>query len=121
MGGLLGTHPGRVCIGSRQDQVWYVISSLGLFDVAGLGRVDPSFALGSPQFDRMTIRLHPDYYQGKEFVIETTNNSRTAVYAQRYRLNGQPLTELRIPFSVLTAGGRLEVEMGETPQDHYGE
>lgn len=109
--------------GQDEDQgqlgAWYVISSLGMFDVAGLGEINPDFALGSPQFDKVTIKLNPEYYKGKEFVIETRNNSKENVYAQKYLLNGKPVTDLSVPFSTVTAGGKLEVEMGSQPNDKY--
>lgn len=109
--------------GQDEDQgqlgAWYTIASLGLFDVAGLGNINPTFAVGSPQFDRITIQLNKDYYKGDRFVIETKDNSRTNVYAQEYRLNGEPLQGLKIPFHTITAGGKLEVQMGDTPKDVY--
>lgn len=109
--------------GQDEDQgqlgAWYVISSLGMFDVAGLGNIDPGFALGSPKFDKITIQLDKNYYKGDRFVIETQNNSKENKYAQQYKLNGQPLHELRIPFRTITEGGVLNVEMGDVPKDEY--
>lgn len=109
--------------GQDEDQgqlgAWYVISSLGLFDVKGLTDMNPSFALGSPLFDKITIQLNNTYYEGKEFVIEVRNNSSENGYVQQYRLNGKDLQETRIPFSAITSGGRLELEMGHTPKDDY--
>mgnify|MGYP002706929920 CR=1 FL=1 len=109
--------------GQDEDQgqlgAWYVISSMGIFDVVGLGEINPTFSLGSPQFDKITIKLNPDYYKGKQFVIETRNNSKENVYAQKYILNGKPVTDLAVPYSVVTAGGKLEVEMGSQPKDQY--
>ena len=92
---------------------------MGIFDVVGLGEINPTFSLGSPQFDKITIKLNPDYYKGKQFVIETRNNSKENVYAQKYILNGKPVTDLAVPYSVVTAGGKLEVEMGSQPKDQY--
>lgn len=107
--------------GQDEDQgqlgAWYVISSLGLFDVKGLTDSDPSFALGSPLFDKITIQLNDKYYKGKEFVIETRNNSRDNCYVQQYRLNGEVYPATRIPFETVVSGGRLEVEMGNQPND----
>lgn len=109
--------------GQDEDQgqlgAWYVIASLGLFDVKGLTDPQPSFALGSPLFDKITVRLHPGYYPGNEFVIETKGNRGENQYVQHYRLNGRPLAGTRIPFAAITAGGRLEMEMGNTPKDTY--
>ena len=110
--------------GQDEDQgqlgAWYVISSLGLFDIKGLTDPSPSFALGSPLFDKFTIRLSNRYYKGKEFVIETLNNSKENGYIQSMRLNGKPLTEPRIPFSEIVNGGHLTLDMGNQPKDRYG-
>lgn len=92
---------------------------MGIFDVAGLGNINPTFSLGSPQFEKITIKLDPTYYKGKEFVIETKNNSKENKYAQHYILNGEKVSGLRIPFHTVTSGGKLEVEMGNMPKDKY--
>ena len=109
--------------GQDEDQgqlgAWYVISSLGLFDMKGLTDQAPSFALGSPLFDKITIRLNDRYYKGKEFVIETRNNSKQNDYVQSMDLNGKPLTDTRIPFSEIVQGGHLVLEMGNQPKDRY--
>ncbi|WP_297900824.1 GH92 family glycosyl hydrolase [uncultured Parabacteroides sp.] len=110
--------------GQDEDQgqlgAWYVISSLGLFDMKGLTDQEPSFALGSPLFDKITIRLNDRYYKGKEFVIETRNNSKQNDYVRSMRLNGNPLMDTRIPFSEITRGGHLVLEMSNQPKDRYG-
>ncbi|MGN0228657.1 MAG: GH92 family glycosyl hydrolase [Muribaculaceae bacterium] len=109
--------------GQDEDQgqlgAWYVISSLGFFDVAGLANTTPSVSLGSTKFDKVTIKLNQKYYKGEEFVIEAKGNSDSTPYVQRYVLNGEPLKDLRIPFSAITNGGKLEVEMGAEPKDDY--
>ena len=109
--------------GQDEDQgqlgAWYVISSLGLFYMKGLTDQAPSFALGSPLFDKITIRLNDRYYKGKEFVIETRNNSKQNDYVQSMNLNGKPLTDTRIPFSEIIQGGHLVLEMGSQPKDRY--
>lgn len=109
--------------GQDEDQgqlgAWYVISSLGLFDVKGLTDVEPAFAVGSPLFDRVTIQLNNQYYKGKEFVIEANGNSAANGYVQQLQLNGKPLKELRIPFRTITEGGSLQMEMGSKAVDNY--
>lgn len=109
--------------GQDEDQgqlgAWYVISSLGLFDVKGLTDTEPSFALGSPQFDKVTIQLNKDYYEGDTFVIETTNNSKDNRYVDSYQLNGAPVKSLRIPFKEISKGGLLQMKMSGTPKDVY--
>ncbi|HYH55097.1 MAG TPA: GH92 family glycosyl hydrolase [Anseongella sp.] len=109
--------------GQDEDQgqlgAWYVISAMGLFDVKGLTETRPSFGLGSPLFDKVTIQLNPDYYEGKEFVIETRGNSRDNIYVQSFILNGKKLKAPFLPFESLTGGGRLVLQMGKQPRDAY--
>ena len=87
--------------------------------MAGLANEDAKFAIGSPQFDTVTIRLNPDYYPGGSFVIEAKDNSRTNRYVQRFILDGQPLHTPEISFHKVVKGGRLEVQMGSEPKDEY--
>lgn len=109
--------------GQDEDQgqlgAWYVISSMGLFDVKGLTDAEPSFALGSPLFDKITIQLNNQYYKGKEFVIEAKNNSKENCYVDQYLLNGKPVQSMRVPFSSITAGGCLELNMSNQAKDNY--
>ncbi len=107
--------------GQDEDQgqlgAWYVISSLGLFDVKGLSDAQPSMGLGSPVFDKMVIKLNPNYYTGKQIEITTVNNSKENVYAQSYTLDGKPYNQHFIPFSTLVKGAKLNVKMGNKPVD----
>lgn len=109
--------------GQDEDQgqlgAWYVIASMGLFDMKGLTATEPSFALGSPLFDKITIQLNNKYYKGKEFVIKTINNDNNHPYVQRFVLNGITLKSPRLLFSALSQGGTLEMEMGDIPKDNY--
>jgi predicted alpha-1,2-mannosidase len=109
--------------GQDEDQgqlgAWYVIASLGLFDVKGLTDTEPSFALGSTLFDKVTIKLNKKYYKGDEFVIKAANNNKQNLYVKQFRLNGKPCKDTRIPFSKIVSGGLLEVEMQDTPVDRY--
>ena len=85
---------------------------MGLFDVKGLAGTNPSFGLGAPLFDKITIRLNPKYYSGKEFTITTTGGTDTTHYVQQYLLNGRPLEGIHLPLSEIVKGGELEVRMG---------
>lgn len=109
--------------GQDEDQgqlgAWYVIASIGLFDVKGLTEPSPSFGLGSPLFDRVTIQLNNKYYPGKTFVIETIGNMPGHPYIKSITLNGQALHKPFLPFSSLVKGGKLVLRMGEVPVDRY--
>ena len=109
--------------GQDEDQgqlgAWYVMASMGLFDMKGLTDTVPSFALGSPLFDKITIQLSDKYYTGKEFVIKTKNNSAANPYVQRFLLNGKELHTPRLNFADVSKGGVLELDMGAEPKDNY--
>ena len=103
--------------GQDEDQgqlgAWYVMASMGLFDVMGLTSADPSFQLGSPLFDRITISLNPDYYPGKKFVIETSGNAAESYYVKSAELDGKPVDPVRIPFKDIISGGKLKVTLSK--------
>ena len=109
--------------GQDEDQgqlgAWFVQSSIGMFDVKGLTAQEPAFGLGSPLFNKITIRLNKDYYPGKQFVIQVKNNSKDNIYVQEYKLNGDVLNSTYLPFATFAKGGKLEVTMGNTPKDKY--
>jgi len=96
---------------------WYVISSIGLFDVTGLATTNPQFSIGSTLFDKVTIRLNKDYYSGDAFVIRTDNNSKKNCYIQNVSLDGKTFEGLHIPFKQVTSGGELNLQMGDIPKD----
>ena len=90
------------------------MSSIGLFDVKGLGDKDPSFQIGSPVFDRVTIRL-PEDIRPEPFVIEANGNSSDNIYIRSMKLNGRPLRTYVLPYRQLVKGGTLTLEMGSEP------
>lgn len=109
--------------GQDEDQgqlgAWYVLSSMGLFDVRGFAGQNPDMAVGSPKFDKITLRLSPKYHKGKEFVITTEGNSDSNVYVAEASIDGQKLSKLRLPLDRITAGGHLHLKMSSTPRDNY--
>lgn len=109
--------------GQDEDQgqlgAWYVLSSMGLFDVQGFAGQHPEMAVGSPKFDKITLRLSPKYHSGKEFVITTENNSDRNIYVAGASIDGKKMKELRLPLDRITAGGHLHLIMSDKPQDTY--
>jgi predicted alpha-1,2-mannosidase len=106
--------------GQDEDQgqlgAWYVMAGIGLFDVKGLTAIDPEMQVGSPLFDKISIQLNPDYYKGKQFVIETENNSKDNVYVQNIELNGEVQDSPFIKFQDIVNGGKLKLNMSGTPK-----
>lgn len=107
--------------GQDEDQgqlgAWYVMSAMGLFDVKGLTEINPAFQIGSPLFEKITIQLNNDYYQGKEFVIEAPKKSEDPIYLNSIILNGKSLNSVSIPFSEVVDGGKLVLELSNQPNE----
>ncbi|MFL9844546.1 GH92 family glycosyl hydrolase [Flavobacterium rhizosphaerae] len=104
--------------GQDEDQgqlgAWYVMSSIGLFDVKGLTDINPSFQLSSPLFDKVSIKL-PASTGRKPFTIEVSNNEKANVYLQDVSLNGKSLDKLSIGLSDVAKGGTLKMSVGAEP------
>ena len=98
---------------------WYVISSLRLFSVDGLTVNPATFCIGSPLFDSVKIHLNEKYYEGKDFVIVTLDNSNENSYVKEINLNGTTLHSPYLPFVDFTKGGLLTLSMGKEPVDKY--
>lgn len=109
--------------GQDEDQgqlgAWYVLAAIGLFDVTGLTDPDAKMGISSPLFDKVTISLNPNYYQGKEFVIKKKPGKAAGSYIEKIMLNNKIVHEPFIPLKAITAGGELELEMGNTAKDSY--
>ena len=103
-----------------QMGAWYVMSAIGLFEMDGGCAVRPIYELGSPIFDRVVLHLDPDYYKGRQFVIEARNNSPTNIYIQSATLDGKPLTKPWFYHSEVVDGGKLILEMGPKPNKAWG-
>jgi len=110
--------------GQDEDQgqlgAWYVMAALGLFDVQGHAAMNPTFQFGSPLFDKVTIKLDPKYYSGKELVIETKNNSNENRYIQSGSFNNEKVEKCWMDRKKLTDGGTLIFEMGAKPNTSWG-
>jgi predicted alpha-1,2-mannosidase len=109
--------------GQDEDQgqlgAWYVMAGIGLFDVKGLTDLKPAFGIGSPLFDKVTISLNNKYYSGKQFVIETENNSPENIYIGSMSVNGNALTKTFIPFAEVVNGGKMVIKLDSVPKDRY--
>ena len=100
-----------------QMSAWYILSAIGFHPVSP---VDGVYLIGSPIFDKVSIRLDPHYYQGGNFTVVTHNNSPKNCYVQSAKLNGQPLARAWIKHQEIVNGGRLEFVMGPTPNKAWG-
>ncbi len=93
-----------------QMSAWYVLSSLGLY------QVDPAggpFLIGSPAVRRAVL----DVGNGRTFEISAPGNSPEKIYVAGVRLNGRPYDKSWIDYADIVAGGTLEFEMSAGPTD----
>ena len=103
-----------------QMGAWYVMSAMGLFEMRGGADVHPTYELGSPIFDKVTIHLDQNYYPGGKFIIETSNNSSQNKYIQSASLNGKMLNKPWFYHDELVKGGTLKINMGPNPAYDWG-
>jgi predicted alpha-1,2-mannosidase len=111
--------PGGICGNDDCGQMsaWYVFTALGFYPV------DPAsgiYVLGSPLFDKATLKLDSKFAKGRAFTVVAKNNSTQNPYIQSAALNGQPITRSWISNDEITAGGKLVLTMGPTPNKSFG-
>lgn len=99
-----------------QMGAWFVMGSLGLFEMNGGTSPDLKIDITSPIVDKATIKLDKNYYDGEEFIIQTHNNSEENMYIQSIQLNGKTLQKNNISFKDIVKGGRLDIYLGPQPQ-----
>lgn len=99
---------------------YFVLMALGLFEMDGGCSLKPIYEIGSPLFRRAVIHLNANYFPGREFVIETRNNSKQNVYIQSATFNGERLDRPWIYHADVVKGDRLELLMGPSPNRAWG-
>lgn len=107
--------------GQDEDQgqlgSWYVLSAMGLFDVQGGACSEPTYQLGSPEFDEITVHLSKFNTKGGTFKIRAKGNSADAMYVQNATFNGKPLDRCWLYRDEVFNGGELVLQMGTEPSD----
>lgn len=87
-----------------QMSAWYVLSAMGFYQICpGV----PVFTLGSPRFDDMTVRLPG----GKKLHITAVGAEKGAWESESVTFNGKPITDARITYKQIMAGGELVFRM----------
>lgn len=97
-----------------------VLLKMGIFEMRGGAAIDPIYEIGSPIFDKITIKLDKAYYLADEFIIETKNNSSANRYIQSATLDGKPLNKSWFYHKELIDGGKLILQMGDKPNTDWG-
>ena len=92
---------------------FYVFSAMGFYPVSpGM----PAYNIGSPIFDRSTIKLD----NGKSFTVVARNNSWNNKYIQSAKLNGKAHDKPWFTHQDILNGGTLELLMGDRPNKTWG-
>jgi hypothetical protein len=96
-----------------QMSAWYVLSAMGFYPVTPGSNI---YAIGNPQFERVTLKLE----NGNEFIIEAANISDENKYIQTATLNGTVYPNCFINHQTIMDGGLLQFEMGNKPNKSWG-
>lgn len=116
---LLDTWFTDTTLGMPGDEDGGGMSAFVVFSMMGLYPVTPGvpiYNLTSPVFDRVTIKLH----NGKTFSIVCRDNSASDKYIQAIKFNGRPQTRVWLQHSDVIQGGKLELQMADTPNQTLG-
>jgi predicted alpha-1,2-mannosidase len=100
-----------------QISAWFVFAAFGFYPADPVSGV---YVLGSPLFDKITLHLNPKFANGRNFTVVARNNSPENCYIQSATLNGQPISRSWITRAEITAGGKLVLTMGPTPNKNFG-
>ncbi|MEN8156277.1 MAG: GH92 family glycosyl hydrolase [Bacteroidota bacterium] len=96
-----------------QTSAWYVFSAMGFYPVCpGSGQ----YVLGAPLFKKIELSLE----NNSTFIIEAPDNSSENIFIKHASLDHQEYTRNWIDHSALLKGGRLLLEMDNTPNMQRG-
>ena len=108
---FLGSEIGQGYPGDEDNgemSAWYLFSALGFYPLT-VGA--PMYAITTPLFDRVTVRLG----EGRQIIVETIGNAPENVYIQRLFVDGLQWNSPFISHKVLVAGCRIVAELGPEP------
>lgn len=112
---LYGAGPDGLCGDEDNGQMsaWYIFSALGFYPVCP---GESSYVIGSPKFSKATVHLP----NGKTFIVEAHNNSKSNRFIQSVKLNEKEYTKTWISHSAIVDGSKLEFVMGPEPNKKWG-
>jgi predicted alpha-1,2-mannosidase len=91
-----------------QTSAWYVFSALGFYPVCP---ASDEYILGSPLFKQAKIHFE----NGKIFEINAPSNNEKTRYIKKILYNGKEYSPNYLKYTTLLQGGKMQVEMSETP------
>jgi predicted alpha-1,2-mannosidase len=110
--GAYGTDAFGLCGNEDVGQMsaWYVLAAMGIHPI---NPGDNKYQITSPLFNKITLKLDKEYYNGNTFTIIAHNNSKDNIYIKSIKLNGKPHDRYWITHDEIISGGVLELEMGK--------
>jgi predicted alpha-1,2-mannosidase len=90
-----------------EESSWYILSSLGIYPMED---GSANWAIGSPQFTKMTVHRPTG-----DIVVNAANNSTKNVYVQSVKVDGKKQNSVSIDSSVFAHGGTIDFQMGAKP------
>ncbi len=99
---------------------YFVLLSMGLFEMDGGCSIKPYYNLSTPLFNKIIIHLNTKYYSGKTFTIITQNNTKQNNYIQSATLNGSLINRAWIYHDEIEKGGVLNYVLGARSNEKWG-
>jgi len=96
-----------------QTSAWYVFSAMGFYPVCPGSN---EYVLGSPLFKSVTLNLE----NGKQVVIQSSNNSKANRYVSAMTVNGKPALKNYITQESFTKGAVINFKMSALPNKLRG-
>jgi predicted alpha-1,2-mannosidase len=96
-----------------QMSAWYVFSAMGFYPV---NPANGAYVFGTPLVNDATISLAGN----KKFSIKVIGNTAENKYIQKVVLNGKPYAKSFILHKTITAGGNMQIYMGNKPSETWG-
>ena len=94
-----------------QMSAWYLFSAMGFYPV---DPVSCEYVLGAPQIPQMSLKLPG----GKRFTVKANGLGEENKYVESVLLNGKPVEGFTISHSDVIAGGTLEFNMTNQPNNN---
>ena len=111
-------------VGQDEDQgqlgAWYVMASMGLFDVQGHSAARPTFQFSTPLFDTIQIQLDHNYYSADQLLITVDRQDANNGFIQSAYWNGKELENCWMYRDELMKGGELRFSLLDKPNYHWG-
>ena len=102
-----GGLPGNDDAGSTS--AWYLFAAMGFYPLCpGANR----YEITTPLFEKVVLRLSPEFQQGEAFVIVAAGLSDDNIYINSMTLNGEPLDRYWLSHDEIIRGGELVLNMG---------